>query len=118
MLTQAIVSLALATLAVASPFQPLSERNNDGSPVIDLGRAGRYRGIVQNNGTVKSWKGISYAQVCGIVLLRYQAEYCWQPPIGELRFKGPKPLQDQPDEVQDVSDDALRCVLSARWESV
>ena len=46
--------LALASVASASPLtHSLTGRNNDGAPVVDLGRAGKYRGIVQNNGTVE-----------------------------------------------------------------
>ena len=46
--------LALASVASASPLtHSLTGRNNDGAPVVDLGKAGKYRGIVQNNGTVE-----------------------------------------------------------------
>jgi uncharacterized membrane protein len=27
------------------------------APIVDLGSAGKYLGVVQNNGTVHSWKG-------------------------------------------------------------
>lgn len=45
----------LASFASASPViqnSGLVERNNDGSPILDLGKAGVFRGIKQNNGTV------------------------------------------------------------------
>ncbi|KAJ6532702.1 Alpha/Beta hydrolase protein, partial [Mycena vulgaris] len=64
------------------------------APTIDLGAAGKYIGVLQNNGTVESWKGIPYAT----------------PPVGDLRFKAPLPLASRTGVVADVSDDALRCI--------
>ncbi|KAJ7098313.1 Alpha/Beta hydrolase protein [Mycena epipterygia] len=63
-------------------------------PTIDLGAAGKYIGVLQNNGTVESWKGIPYAT----------------PPVGNLRFKAPVALASRKGVVADVSDDALRCI--------
>ncbi|KAK7033929.1 hypothetical protein VNI00_012553 [Paramarasmius palmivorus] len=82
----------LAFLALVAPVFSVSVR--DEAPTIDLGDAGTYIGILQNNGTVESWKGIPYAT----------------PPIGDLRFSAPTPLESQLGVVTDVSDDALRCV--------
>ncbi|KAH7320708.1 Alpha/Beta hydrolase protein [Stachybotrys elegans] len=76
-----------ATLAGASQIQ-------DADPIINLGCAGSYRGVIQNNGTVVSWKGIPYAQ----------------PPVGDLRFMPPRVLSPQNSSVVDVTTDALRCV--------
>ncbi|KAH8826986.1 Alpha/Beta hydrolase protein [Flagelloscypha sp. PMI_526] len=61
----------------------------DPNPVIDLNEGGKWKGILQNNGTVKSWKAIPYAS----------------PPLGDLRFKAPRPLAAQNSSVQDVSQD-------------
>ncbi|KAJ7623771.1 Alpha/Beta hydrolase protein [Roridomyces roridus] len=58
-------------------------------PVVDLGAAGKYLGVVQNNGTVHSWKAIPYAA----------------PPVGDLRFKAPRPLPAQNSTLKDVSQD-------------
>ena len=109
---------ALATASLASPLAPndrldvaLVRRDNStassSGPILDLGSAGRYLGKLQNDGKVnrsatescagadvRSWKGIPYAK----------------PPLGNLRFKPPVALGKQDSTVQDVSDDALRCV--------
>ena len=109
---------ALATASLASPLAPndridvaLVRRENSttspSGPILDLGNAGRYLGKLQNDGKVNrspsdslatadgcSWKGIPYAK----------------PPLGNLRFKAPVALGKQNSTVQDVSDDALRCV--------
>lgn len=70
---------------------------NDLEPVVHLGPAGSYRGIIQNNGTVASWKGIPYAT----------------PPVDSLRFMPPEPLAPQHSSIVDVTTDALRCVQFA-----
>ncbi|PWN53908.1 alpha/beta-hydrolase [Violaceomyces palustris] len=83
-------------LLLASPFclgAAFNVRNQDPT-LADLGSAGRYRGIVQNDGKVVSWKGIPYAK----------------PPVGKLRFQPPHKLSSVNDSIVDVSDDALRCV--------
>lgn len=93
-----LLSVAASVLAASGP------------PTIDLGAAGEYIGVLQNNGTVESyvfplrmfpssrspyrWKGIPYAT----------------PPVGNLRFKAPLPLASRKGVVTDVSDDALRCI--------
>ncbi|KAJ7462028.1 Alpha/Beta hydrolase protein [Mycena latifolia] len=77
-----LVSLSVSALAASGP------------PTVDLGAAGKYIGVLQNNGTVESWKGIPYAT----------------PPVGNLRFKAPLALPSRKGVVADVSDDALRCI--------
>ncbi|GAA6006764.1 hypothetical protein JCM10207_009088 [Rhodosporidiobolus poonsookiae] len=90
LLPSALATLALASLAAAAPASSSSSPSTqDGSPVVDLGTAGKYKGTVQNNGTVHSWKAIPYAA----------------PPVGDLRFKAPRPLAAQNNTVQDVSAD-------------
>ncbi|ESK93149.1 hypothetical protein Moror_1085 [Moniliophthora roreri MCA 2997] len=81
----AFLAFALPVFSASTPVE---------SPTIDLGDAGTYVGILQNNGTVESWKGIPYAT----------------PPVGDLRFRAPIPLESRQGVVMDVSDDALRCV--------
>ncbi|GAA5901185.1 hypothetical protein JCM6882_006138 [Rhodosporidiobolus microsporus] len=95
LLHSTLFALALASAAVAAPSPNSSGSSasspvlHDGAPIVDLGKYGKYKGTVQNNGTVHSWKAIPYAA----------------PPIGDLRFKGPRPLPKQNSTVQDVSDD-------------
>ncbi|GAA5909725.1 hypothetical protein JCM6882_008474 [Rhodosporidiobolus microsporus] len=97
--THALASL-FATLvlsatagAVPTSFATSSSSSSpslvDGAPVVDLGEYGKWKGTVQNNGTVHSWKAIPYAA----------------PPVGELRFKSPRPLPKQDSTIQDVSAD-------------
>ena len=82
------------------------------NPIVDLGAAGTYMGVIQNNGTyenslftslhdnlltlsrVASWKGIPYAQ----------------PPVGPLRFMPPERLAAQSSTILNTTIDALRCV--------
>lgn len=93
--TAALVPLAATFAAVqAAVIAPRANSDSATGPIVDLGKAGRYLGILQNNGTVESWKGIPYAT----------------PPLGDLRFKAPLPLGTQNDTLVDVSDDALRCI--------
>ncbi|KAF9466758.1 Carboxylesterase family-domain-containing protein [Collybia nuda] len=92
-------NISFFTLAILASFGNVQARNLDtradtNGLIVDLGTAGIYEGILQNNGTVQSWKGIPYAAA----------------PVGDLRFKGPRPLPEQSSEVIDVSDDALRCI--------
>ncbi|KAF7364736.1 Carboxylic ester hydrolase [Mycena venus] len=75
---------ALILLAVSC-----SSAQSTTGPVVDLGSAGKYLGVLQNNGTVHSWKAIPYAA----------------PPVGSLRFKAPRPLAPQNSTVQDKSQD-------------
>lgn len=49
-------SLVFSSCAAAAPT---TELNNNGGPVVDLGKYGKFLGTVQNNGTVHSWKGES-----------------------------------------------------------
>jgi hypothetical protein len=35
----------------------LASAKSTAGPIVDLGTAGKYLGVVQNNGTVHSWKG-------------------------------------------------------------
>lgn len=51
-------SLVFSSFAAAAPT---AELNNNGGPVVDLGKYGKFLGTVQNNGTVHSWKGESSA---------------------------------------------------------
>ncbi|GAA5864578.1 hypothetical protein JCM8547_005587 [Rhodosporidiobolus lusitaniae] len=86
--------LVLATSVLAVPTSSSSYSSSltpstDGSPIINLGRYGKWKGTVQNNGTVHAWKAIPYAA----------------PPVGDLRFKAPRPLAKQNLTVQDVSAD-------------
>ena len=94
----ALYGLAAASLVsgavIDTPIYRRQSFNTTSGPIVDLGSAGRYRGVIQNNGTVASFKGIPYAQ----------------PPVGNLRFKGPKALSAQNSTIVDVSDDAIRCV--------
>ena len=94
----AVLSLAASLAAVrGAVVTPRANSDNATGPIVDLGKAGRYLGILQNNGTVESWKGIPYAT----------------PPLGDLRFKAPLPLGTQNNTLVDVSDDALRCIQFA-----
>jgi len=52
-----LATLVLASSASAAPAP--SYANSDGAPVVDLGKNGKWKGTVQNNGTVHSWKGAS-----------------------------------------------------------
>ncbi|KAL0768320.1 hypothetical protein CaCOL14_009295 [Colletotrichum acutatum] len=90
---------AAALLLAASPTlgAGIPASGNATNPVINLGSAGSYLGVVQNNGTVASWKGIPYAE----------------PPVGSLRFMPPKALGARGSDVVDVTDNALRCVQFA-----
>ncbi|KAI5478673.1 carboxylesterase [Pseudohyphozyma bogoriensis] len=90
--TLSVLALAYLAHVDAAPTVPsqavsLSPRNSAEGPVVDLGSAGKWLGVVQNNGTVHSWKGIPFAA----------------PPLGDLRYKAPRPLAKQNDTVQDVS---------------
>ncbi|BGP16234.1 hypothetical protein JCM10213_007613 [Rhodosporidiobolus nylandii] len=85
----AAVALTTSVTAAPSPSSSASSKSSDGSPVVDLGKYGKYKGTVQNNGTVHSWKAIPYAA----------------PPVGDLRFKAPRPLPHQNSTLQDVSAD-------------
>ncbi|GAA5864541.1 hypothetical protein JCM8547_005574 [Rhodosporidiobolus lusitaniae] len=87
-------SLLLASSAGAIPTSSSSTSSSlatstNGAPIVDLGKYGKYKGTVQNNGTVHAWKAIPYAA----------------PPIGDLRFKAPRALAKQNSTVQDVSAD-------------
>ncbi|KAM0276409.1 hypothetical protein ACHAQH_006761 [Verticillium albo-atrum] len=84
--------ISIAYAVALSSASLASSQSTD--PVINLGSAGSYRGVIQNDGLVASWKGIPYAQ----------------PPIGKLRFMPPEPLRSSNGSVVDVSSDALRCV--------
>ncbi|GAA6006753.1 hypothetical protein JCM10207_009083 [Rhodosporidiobolus poonsookiae] len=96
-LSALLAAFALSSTALAAPASSSSSSSShsaaltlqDGSPVIDLGSAGKYKGVVQNNGTVYSWKAVPYAA----------------PPVGDLRFKAPRALAAQNNTVQDVSAD-------------
>ncbi|BGO99813.1 hypothetical protein NBRC10513v2_004041 [Rhodotorula toruloides] len=79
-------SLVFSSCAAAAPT---AELNNNGGPVVDLGKYGKFLGTVQNNGTVHSWKAVPYAA----------------PPVGDLRFKAPRSLPKQNSTIQDVSQD-------------
>ncbi|KAI9154858.1 putative cholinesterase [Paramyrothecium foliicola] len=85
--------IGATAIAGASQAYAAAETHSP-NPIINLGSAGTYRGVVQNNGTVFSWKGIPYAQ----------------PPVGELRFMPPQALPPQNSSIVDVTTDALRCV--------
>ncbi|GAA5931909.1 hypothetical protein JCM3775_000075 [Rhodotorula graminis] len=82
-----LATVVLASSASAAPAP--SSANHDSAPVVDLGKHGKWKGTVQNNGTVHSWKAIPYAA----------------PPVGDLRFKAPRALATQNSTVQDVSAD-------------
>lgn len=106
----------LAFLAASAATR--SATANEG-PTIDLGPAGKYRGVFQNNGMyvivyrphsrsyaltlqiyrVESWKGIPYAK----------------PPVGSLRFMPPQELDDRSDSsIVDVKTDPLLCIQFTR----
>lgn len=61
--TPLLALLAVASSAVAVPTSSSSTGTSSSSsssssaPVVDLGKYGKYKGVVQNNGTVHSWKG-------------------------------------------------------------
>ncbi|GAA6042967.1 hypothetical protein JCM8097_000026 [Rhodosporidiobolus ruineniae] len=86
-LSALVAAIALTSTATAAPASSSSWSSD--APVVDLGKAGKWKGVVQNNGTVHSWKAIPYAA----------------PPIGDLRFKAPRALAAQNSSVQDVSAD-------------
>ncbi|GAA6016958.1 hypothetical protein JCM10207_007861 [Rhodosporidiobolus poonsookiae] len=91
-LSALLAAFAFSSAAFAAPASssaPAALSLQDGSPVIDLGAAGKYKGVVQNNGTVYGWKAIPYAA----------------PPVGDLRFKAPRALAAQNSTIQDVSAD-------------
>ncbi|GAA5820334.1 hypothetical protein JCM11251_005579 [Rhodosporidiobolus azoricus] len=94
-LSALFVTLVLTATAGAIPTSLRTRSSTsspslvDGSPVVDLGEYGKWKGVVQNNGTVYSWKAIPYAA----------------PPVGDLRFKAPRPLAKQDSMTQDVSAD-------------
>ncbi|GAA5901158.1 hypothetical protein JCM6882_006132 [Rhodosporidiobolus microsporus] len=92
-LSSLVTALALASTATAAPSSgsaaSASSSSSSSAPVVDLGKYGKYKGTVQNNGTVHSWKGIPYAA----------------PPVGDLRFKAPRALPKQNSTIQDVSAD-------------
>jgi len=92
--TASAAALLAASPALGAAYPSCGNATN---PVINLGSAGSYLGVVQNNGTVASWKGIPYAE----------------PPVGSLRFMPPKALGAQGSDVVDVTEDALRCVQFA-----
>ncbi|KAG8629190.1 hypothetical protein KVT40_003055 [Elsinoe batatas] len=91
--TLLLTALAVATTPARAQISGATTGNAT-NPVVNLGSAGTYVGVIQNNGTVASWKGIPYAQ----------------PPIGDLRFAPPQPLSAQNGTPVDVTTDALRCV--------
>jgi hypothetical protein len=71
-MTRILALLALATAAASIPtgdtnhplaLEARSSASIDG-PVVDLSKAGKYLGIMQNNGTVHSWKGTSPSLLC------------------------------------------------------
>ncbi|GAA5820378.1 hypothetical protein JCM11251_005602 [Rhodosporidiobolus azoricus] len=92
-LSSLVAALALASTATAAPSSGSPSSSSGGSsssaPVVDLGKYGKWKGTVQNNGTVHSWKAIPYAA----------------PPVGDLRFKAPRALAKQNSTIQDVSAD-------------
>ncbi|GAA5864563.1 hypothetical protein JCM8547_005581 [Rhodosporidiobolus lusitaniae] len=88
----AMIFVASSVVAVptssSTSFSSLTT-STDGSPIVNLGTYGKYKGTVQNNGTVYAWKAIPYAA----------------PPVDDLRFKAPRALAKQNSTVQDVSAD-------------
>ncbi|BGP48330.1 hypothetical protein JCM10450v2_004202 [Rhodotorula kratochvilovae] len=76
-------------LASTAAAAPATSTGSSAAPIVDLGKYGKWKGTVQNNGTVHSWKAIPYAA----------------PPVGDLRFKAPRALPPQNSTVQDVSAD-------------
>ncbi|KAH6683775.1 Alpha/Beta hydrolase protein [Plectosphaerella plurivora] len=91
-MTRSASFLLACAIAIASSPTALAQ---SADPIVDLGSAGTYRGVIQNDGTVASWKGIPYAE----------------PPVGKLRFMPPRPFSSQnSSSVVDVTTDALRCV--------
>ena len=65
----ALSSIALATLAVAVPTIETKANDKAQGPVVDLGVAGKYLGVLQNNGTVASWKGAPSRAESGLLEL-------------------------------------------------
>jgi len=117
--TMVLLSLLLSSAVAASASAIRRDLANGSSSntVVDLGSAGSYQGVLQNDGTyamaracskfdptilmfpnsVVSWKGIPYAE----------------PPVGKLRFMPPEALKSQASSVTDTTTDALRCVQFA-----
>lgn len=57
-LTFSLVALAATAAALPSSSAELQPRaGTPRGPIVDLGAAGKYLGVLQNNGTVNSWKG-------------------------------------------------------------
>jgi hypothetical protein len=111
--------LGFALSCDATPLAPRRGKGvvSDGAnPVVDLGKGGVYKGVLQNNGTVQSWvschsfKEVTSADDFPMGTSRWKGIPYATPPLGNLRFKPPTPLGDQSTDVVDVSDDALRCV--------
>ncbi|KAK1565838.1 Carboxylesterase [Colletotrichum navitas] len=86
-----------AAVLGAAAAATLAPNGNATNPIVNLGSAGSYLGVLQNNGTVVSWKGIPYAQ----------------PPVGNLRFMPPQALPSLGPTLVDTTTDALRCVQFA-----
>lgn len=110
MKTLTLSTVVFATLASAIPTLETRDIGSSGGkgPIVDLGTAGKYLGVVQNNGTVHSWKGEielpspkpSIELTSSSTAIPYAA-----PPVGDLRFKPPTALTEQTGTVVDVSQD-------------
>ncbi|KAH7013957.1 Carboxylesterase [Ilyonectria destructans] len=86
--------MLLKLLSLLAPAIVFASHDPVKNPVVNLGSAGTYRGVLQNNGTVESWKGIPYAQ----------------PPLGSLRFMPPEPLSHQSAAVVNTTTNPDRCL--------
>ncbi|PIG82324.1 putative duf1446 domain-containing protein [Aspergillus arachidicola] len=88
------LSLIWSLATTAALAKPLDISGDHAFPIVNLDNTGRYRGTLENNGTVQCWKGIPYAE----------------PPLGKLRFMPPCPLPPQSGKVINATTDPDRCV--------
>jgi hypothetical protein len=96
--------LALASSAVAIPTSSSSSTastsstpSSSSAPVVDLGKYGKYKGVVQNNGTVHSWKGAFFlSPSCFLLTDRHLPSTPSPPSQSHLPSPAPQPSPTPP----------------------